>query len=211
MGQHPILQRCLLCVLTSQHFNPASAGLFFCLASAEGAGLLFLPGGVLATYNRLQRPFCRPCNYTTTTPKAFTGLYSGVPVDLTYSNERNTAATQAAYTNLHPAGWHTVKRCTCTDTRYHRHAGRCTDQHSRPIIIRYIRMQRRTPVIDPCPAVQHSADHASGSGLVHPACILCRGQPSGWRSGTGQQSGRTGSTWHPPPGGAVQQRAARNH
>lgn len=26
--------------------------------------------------------------------------------------------------------------------RYHRHAGRCTGQHSRPIIIRYIRAQR---------------------------------------------------------------------
>lgn len=127
---------------------PTLAGLFFCLAPAEGAGLFFF--------------------------------------------------------GLRHAGWHTVKRSTSIDTRYHRHAGRCTDQHSRPIIIRYIRMQRRTPVIDPCPAVQHSADHASGSGLVHPACILCRGQPSGWRSGTGQQSGRTGLAWHTPPGGAVQ-------
>lgn len=34
------------------------------------------------------------------------------------------------------------------DTR--RNAGRYTGQHSRPIIIRYIRAQRRTPVMDSC-------------------------------------------------------------
>lgn len=39
------------------------------------------------------------------------------------------------------AGGHTVKRNTSTDTRYHRHAGRCTGQRSRPIIIRYIRVR----------------------------------------------------------------------
>ena len=43
---------------------------------------------------------------------------------------------------LRHVGGHTVKRSTFTDTRYHRHAGRCTGQHSRPIIIRYIRAQR---------------------------------------------------------------------
>lgn len=36
-----------------------------------------------------------------------------------------------------------------THTRYHRHAGRCTGQHSRPIIIMYIRVQRRAPVMGP--------------------------------------------------------------
>lgn len=35
------------------------------------------------------------------------------------------------------------------------------------------------PVIDPCPLVHHSAGHARGGGSVHPACIRCRGQPSG--------------------------------
>lgn len=89
------------------------------------------------------------------------------------------------------------------DTR--RRAGRYTGQRSRPIIIRYIRAHRCAPVVDSCPAVQHSADHASGGGSVHPACIRCRGHPSGWRSGTGQQLGRTGPARHPPPGGAVQQ------
>nr|DAZ42725.1 MAG TPA: hypothetical protein [Caudoviricetes sp.] len=31
----------------------------------------------------------------------------------------------------HSAGGHTVKRCTSTDTRYHRHAGRCAGQRNR--------------------------------------------------------------------------------
>lgn len=44
--------------------------------------------------------------------------------------------------HLRHAGGHTVKRSASTDTRYHRHAGRCTGQSSRPIIIRYIRVQR---------------------------------------------------------------------
>ena len=67
------------------------AGLFFCLASAEGAGLLFFPGGVSATRKRLQLLFCP-------TPKASTGLYSSVSVNLTHSSAHNTANTQAAYT-----------------------------------------------------------------------------------------------------------------
>lgn len=47
--------------------------------------------------------------------------------------------------------------------------------------------------------------------MVSPAAVSILPTPGGLRSGTGQQLGRTGSTWHPPPGGAVQQRAARNH
>lgn len=78
------------------------AGFFFCLASANGAGLLFLPENVSITHKRLQRLFCCPCNYTLPTPKPFTGLYSGVSVNLTHSNAHNTADTQAAYAPLAP-------------------------------------------------------------------------------------------------------------
>lgn len=81
---------------------PTLAGLFFCLASAEGAGLFFLPGGVSATRKRLQWLFCRPCNYTVTEPKPFTRLYSGVSVDFTHFSAHNTAVTQAAYTPTTP-------------------------------------------------------------------------------------------------------------
>lgn len=147
-------------------------GFFFCLASTRCRAFI-LPGGVSATHKRSQQIFCYQCNYTAKTSKAFTGLYKGISVNLTHSSERNTAATQAAYTNLHPAGWHTVKRCTCTDTRYYRHTGSCTGQRSLPIIIRYIRVR---PVIDPCPAVQHSADHANPAGSASPPV---QGQPGG--------------------------------
>ena len=119
------------------------AGLFFCLASAEGAGLFFLPGGVSATHKRLQRLFFRPCNYTAKTSKAFAGLYNGVSVDLPHSSAHNTADTQAAYAPLAPRR-----------TLY--------KSAQPPIIIRYIRAHRCAPVVDPCPAVHHSADHASG-------------------------------------------------
>ena len=81
---------------------PKLAGLFFCLASAEGAGLFFLPGGVSASHNRLRMSFCRQCNYTTTTPKPFTGLYRGFSVDFPYFSAYNTAAAQAAYTTAAP-------------------------------------------------------------------------------------------------------------
>lgn len=56
--------------------------------------------------------------------------------------------------------------------RFHRRAGRWTAQHSRPIIIRYIRVQGRTPVMDPCQTVQHIADHASPAGSAPAACGL---------------------------------------
>lgn len=92
------------------------------------------------------------------------------------------------------------------DTR--RHAGRYTGQHSRPIIIRYIRAQRCAHVIDPCQTMQHRRPCQPGGVSMLP-------MPGGLQSGIGQQSERTGSFWHPPPGGAVQRqgarRAARNH
>lgn len=97
---------------------------------------------------------------------------------------------------LHSTRGHTIKRSTSTDTRYHRHAGRCAGQHSRHIIIRYIRRgQCSIPQTVP----------AAGSRYF-PRPAACDLAP-------GQQSGRTGL--HSPPGGAVKrqgaQRAARNH
>lgn len=152
---------------------PTLAGLFFCLAPAEGAGLFFFGLQRISHMQAFTAAFI-PSMQLAKTSKAFTGLYSSVSVNLTIPAHTIQQPHKPPIYRLRHAGWHTVKRSTSIDTRYHRHAGRCTDQHSRPIIIRYIRMQRRTPVIDPCPAVQHSADHASGGGSVHPACILCR-------------------------------------
>ena len=55
--------------------------------------------------------------------------------------------------SLQGTGGHTDKRNTSTDTRDTTATpGHCAGQHSRPIIIRYIR-------------VQHTANHASGGGV----------------------------------------------
>lgn len=80
------------------------------------------------------------------------------------------AAHFAMLYSLQGAGGHTSKRSASTDTRYQRHAGRCTSQHGRPITIRY----RGAAYRRPC-------------------------QSGGLQSGTGQQSGRTG-WHYPPNG-----------
>lgn len=76
--------------------TPLRRGFSFALYR-HGAGLFFLPDSVSATHKRLQRLFCRPCNYTATETKPFTELCSGFSVNLTYSSAHNTATTQAAY------------------------------------------------------------------------------------------------------------------
>lgn len=65
---------------------PTWRGFSFILHLLRVQGFYFLSGNVSATHKRLQWLFCRPCNYTTKTSKAFTGLYSGFPVDLPYSS-----------------------------------------------------------------------------------------------------------------------------
>lgn len=72
------------------------AGLFFCLASAEGAGLLFLPCCGATPYKRLQRPFCRPCSYTAIAAKQHTGLYRRFSCNSPHSTAANNRPTQAA-------------------------------------------------------------------------------------------------------------------
>lgn len=100
-------------------------------------------------------------NYTSKTPKPFIELYSGISVNLTHSSAHNTAAKQAAYTPTAPR-WRAYPQAQ------HLHRYQIPPQHrtlyragSPPIIIRYIRVQLCARVVDPCPAVQHSADHAS--------------------------------------------------
>ena len=48
--------------------------------------------------------------------------------------------------------------------------GRCTGQHSRHIIIRYISVRRCAPVMDPCQTAQQIADHASPAGSAPAVC-----------------------------------------
>lgn len=74
------------------------AGLFFCLASAEGAGLLFCLAAIQPHTSIYSGLYTVHTFYTAKTPKPFTGLYRGISVDLTHSSAHNTANTQAAYT-----------------------------------------------------------------------------------------------------------------
>ena len=118
-------------------------------------------------------------------------------------------AVCATLEHIHAPGRHSAY------TRYQRHDERHTGQHSRPIIIMYIRGQRCALVMYPCQTVQHTADHASPAGSAPTVCRSLasaapgvpaegsapppvQGQPGGLRSGTG-------SACRPPPGRAVQQ------
>lgn len=135
------MQRCLLCVLTSQHFTPAPAGLFFCLASAEGAGLLFLPGGASATHKRLHRVLCCQCNYTAHAAKQRTGLYSGFSCDCTLSTSHDNRPTQAAIIPPAPR-WRAYTRPDALNIYQTPPPRRTLHRPAQPpIIIRYIRWQ----------------------------------------------------------------------
>lgn len=162
-----------------------------------------------AAYKRLQRPLFRLCNYTAHAAKQHTGLCRRFPSYL--------PCFAAAVWRVHPAIPHRL-----------RHAGRCTAQHSRPIIIRYIkgggsgvpllwihtrqcsisqtmpaRRGQLLPPVDRWQVLTRCQQYRPGAPAEGSASPPVQGHPGGWRSGTGQQSGRTG--WHNPPGGAVQQ------
>lgn len=114
---------------------------------------------------------------------------------------------------LQGAGGHTSKRSASTDTRDTTAAPeRCAAHHSRPIIIRHIRVQRRALVVDPCQTVQQIADRASPAGSASPPV---QSQPGGFQSGTGSavracRVGLAHSTRRGSPAAGVR-RAARNH
>ena len=115
-------------------------GFFFCLASAEGAGLLFCPATI----------------------QPHTSVYSGFYIIHELYRPRNKTAHGALQklfrlfaaffrccVAVYPAILHHLRHdgayhsavAPPANTRYQRHAGRYTGQHSRPIIIRYIRVQ----------------------------------------------------------------------
>lgn len=59
------------------------------------------------------------------------------------------------------------------------------------------------PPVDRWQVLTRCQQYRPGAPAEGSASPPVQGHPGGWRSGTGQQSGRTG--WHNPPGGAVQQ------
>lgn len=169
--------------LTLYFTPPAWAGLFFCLASAEVAGLLFC-SAAMQPYTSVYSAFCvvhavlyHPLHKTM--HKALQVLFLRfAPFCLrkyqTGASGYNTACTTLECTH--------VPGRPAPDTRYHRHAGRCTGQRSRPIIIMYIRAHgcsrsqtmpaRRRSRCFPRPAACDLAPVSSQSapaGTIHPA------------------------------------------
>lgn len=159
--------------------RPRWRGFSFAL-HRHGAGLLFLPGGVSASYNRLRLSFCRQCNLyhhnAKTVYRALQGLFRWFALfqRIQYGSRTSRLYTTCAAPEGIPSS---AAPPPIPDTTAE--PGGCTSQHSRPIIIMYIRVQRCAPVIDSCQAVQHSADHASGGGTVQ-------------RQGHGGRRGTTG-------------------
>ena len=137
------------------------AGLFFCLASAEGAGLLFCPTAIQPRTS-VYSAFCAVnANYTTNATKQRTWLYKRFSCDLPHSTAYNTRPIQAAI--IPPAPRWSVSQRPDALNRYQIPPLRrtlCSSARPPYYIIRYIR-------------IQHTADHASPA-----ACNLAPGQRS---------------------------------
>lgn len=72
-------------------------GLLFCLASVEGAGLLFCPAAI-QPHTSVYSAFFAINEVIPPTPQNSTQVFAGAfPVDLLHSSAHNTAATQTAY------------------------------------------------------------------------------------------------------------------
>ena len=85
------------------------AGLFFCLASANGAGLLFCPA-TIQPHASVYSAFCVVhASYTVHAAKRHTELYSGLSGYLPHSNAADTRPTQAAIIPPAPH-WSTSQR-----------------------------------------------------------------------------------------------------
>lgn len=95
------------------------AGLFFCLASAKGAGLLFF-SATIQPNTSVYGAFCAVnAIYTANAAKRLTGLYSGFSRDLPHSTTAYTRPTQAA---IIPPATHwsaPQRRNPPAHTRYH--------------------------------------------------------------------------------------------
>ena len=131
-----------------------------------------------AIYKRLQRALYRQCNYTTHATKQRTGLYSGLSSDYASSTAHNTRPTQAAI--MPPAPRRTLYR---------------TAQPSY-----YNKVYNGAAV---CLCYRSMPDGATDRRPCKPGGVSMLPTPGGLQSGTGQQSWRTGSVWHPPPGGLL--------
>ena len=91
-------------------------GFFFCLASAEGAGLLFCPAAIQPPYKRLQWLLYHLCSYTVHATKQRTGLYRSFSCDCARSTAYDTRPEQAAI--ISPAPRWSVSQRHSTSSAY---------------------------------------------------------------------------------------------
>lgn len=156
------------------------AGLFFCLASAKGAGLLFCPAAI-QPHTSVYRAFCFVNATIPPTPQnsaqGFTDafqiicrvlplLYGGASCYAVQPARRWMAYRQAQ--RLH--------RYQISPPRQTLHRSAQPPYYNKV----YKGAAVRPPVMDPCQTVQQIADHASPVGSASPPV---QGQPGGWSFG----------------------------
>lgn len=178
------------------------AGLFFCLASAEGAGLLFCHFAI-QPHASVYSVFCAVnAIYTTNATKHRTGLYKRFSCNLPHSTAYNTRPTQAAIIPPVPR-WSVSQRRNTSSTYQiqapHRDAIQVsaaayynnvyTGAAVRPLLWIHA---RRCSISQTMPARRGSVPTVCG--LLTSADTL-----------SAAQARRTESTRHFPPGGAVRQ------
>lgn len=146
------------------------AGLFFCLTSAEGAGLLFCPTAIQPRTS-VYSAFCAVnANYTTNATKQRTWLYRRFSCGLANSTDADTRPTKADMPPPAPR-WSVSQRRNTSSTYQIPTPPRALYSSAQPpIIIMYMR-------------AQHTANHASPAGsrcFPRPAAGgLAPGQPGG--------------------------------
>lgn len=146
------------------------AGFFFCLASAEGAGLLFCPAAIHPRTS-VYSVFCAiNAVYTANVTKQHTGLCRGFSRYFPHSTAYNTRQTKADITP--PATrWSASHRCSASSTsRYHRHAGTLCRPAQTAYYNNVYKGAPLPPVMDSCQTVQHITDHTSPAGSAPTVC-----------------------------------------
>lgn len=195
------------------------AGLFFCLASVEGAGLLFCPAAI-QPHTSVYSAFFAINEVIPPTPQNSTQVFAGAfPVDLLHSSAHNTAATQTAYAPSAPR-WRAYHQAQYLHRYQIPPPNRDAVQLSTAAY--YNKVYKGAPLLwihaSRCSISQtmparrgHLLPSANRWQVLHPAHLLRgqrlhlrQGQFGGLQSGTGQRLGRTGLARRPPPGGAVQ-------
>ena len=200
-------------------------GLFFCLASAEGAGLLFCPVAIQPHTIRLQRVLFRKCNYTAHAIKQHAELYRRFSRNLYRSAAADTRPAQAV--KIPPVSRWSVSQRRSTSSAY-QIPPPCRDAAQVSTVAYYNKVYkrvhgcallwihaRRCSIAQTIQArrgglLASAAPGAPAEGLASPPV---QGQPGGLQSGTGQQSGAhrlAPSTRRDSPAAGAR-RAARNH